>query len=617
MSDLEIESGIGRLLSMWKVLDVVSDHQKFLDFAEEQGYTAEDVFTGYALFVESGLRQIIDHQVLDENFYENSENLQVANRRGEYLENLPRKHSKEKFLYGIKKYVNRLNGASRADWNTVVEAVEKAEKDVIEPLGEIYEEHTEYQLEDSQDAKFYQMVVEDCVFDFTEMQPGYPEAYYCPILKKELDGRYSEALTGYKLAVVFFLDNFLKEQDKKKFDYRKFLEADEWKKSVGMFEDDEDDKSDHKYLNKLFPQSREDLFENEESELQMIKQTRITDALFKPTDQAKELLKHLEVEDENQPDNKKEELRQKLWLYSVEIIGFEKEGRFNGVPALHSYIKGEWLNRRKADSDNPIKIIRFKHPENPEGEEEQNMISYGVLSEYRQMHFDASGWLIFPNCATDFSGTGNSFRQHIENLIDELGDDVKVKEMTVDYSKFEELLADYDVSNKALAQERIDTLGQEKSDFRGVSTEFLTYYILNEKYRNTHKQVKLDYNPRGQEGKQLDVVVIEDGTVEKVIECKYDANNYSPQDLKDSIISKTSGVESSPEMALWSYIEPNREIERILNHSDIEVVSVEQVLQEENVSLPDNLKSLMKKENVKPESQIQLPREWEKWEERF
>jgi hypothetical protein len=87
--------------------------------------------------------------------------------------------------------------------------------------------------------------------------------------------------------------------------------------------------------------------------------------------------------------------------------------------------------------------------------------------------------------------------------------------------------------------------------------------------------------------------------------------------LKDAISSKTGEVESSAEMALWSYIEPNREIERILNHSDIEVISVNKVLQEENVSLPDNLKSLMKKENIKPESEIQLPREWEKWEDRF
>ena len=617
MEKIDYDPGIGKIVSTWKILEVVSDHSELEDFARDRGYSKEEISMGYALFIEAGIRNILDNQTLDEHFYANSENLKVASRKGEYLKNLARKHPKEKFLYGIKRYINRLNGASRQqDWEQITETVDDVEDGILTSLNKIYEEHTEFLGKDEQEV-LYNMVLEDFL-DFIDMQSGCPQAHYSPILEDKFGDRAEEALRGYAVTAIYFLDNFLRDEEKKKVDYMQYAEVKDWKKPANIFGEDEPTYEDHEYLDRLWSEMTEKVFRDDDSDLYFIAQDRMQDGFYKPDSKAKEYLEHIEDDSENPPDNKEEELRQKLWLYPVEIIGFQQERGFNGVSGILPLLTGMYRLRKSQGVDNPIKVMRFKHPHNEE--KSQNYISYGILNEHRGAFSDGSGWLIFPKCATDFSGTGNQQRMEVEKTLEVLDDGnlLKTKEMIVDYNKFEELLADYDVSDKAKAQDKINTLEEEKSDFQGLTSEFITYYILNEKHED-EKSVKLDHNPNGKSGQQIDVAILQDGCIETIVECKFDANSFEAADLVNQLHSKSQDIPEEPILQLWTYIELDGEKSKILRKQGVGVKCIKRVLEENtiegigNLSVPDNLKSLMEKESsvVNP----QLPTDWEKWED--
>ncbi len=178
-------------------------------------------------------------------------------------------------------------------------------------------------------------------------------------------------------------------------------------------------------------------------------------------------------------DNK-ERMRKKLdylflW-YDVNVLNTQKLTVFNGMPAFISTLIGNVELNRIFGSDEKVLALRFKHPvEGVQGYD----YSYGILIQaFSNIGIaDYSGWLIFFDCATDYSGAGSVLHDEseifIENFLDE--EKIEIKEDIVDEERFKEYLAEKSTSSVFgeikymtplgvyLNKEQIDVLAEAES----------------------------------------------------------------------------------------------------------------------------------------------------------
>jgi len=125
----------------------------------------------------------------------------------------------------------------------------------------------------------------------------------------------------------------------------------------------------------------------------------------------------------------------------------QKNAIFNGVPAFVSTLIGSVELSRTFQSEEKVLVLRFKHPE----WDSEYRYSYGILipSFGSTGITDYSGWLVFFDCATDFSGFGGSLHQDAETFIGrylERGE-IEVKEEVADIEMFKRYLAEKNVSS--------------------------------------------------------------------------------------------------------------------------------------------------------------------------
>ena len=134
-----------------------------------------------------------------------------------------------------------------------------------------------------------------------------------------------------------------------------------------------------------------------------------------------------------------------LW-YQANILDTQKLSVFNGVPAFTSTLIGCVHKNKYFRNNDEIFILRFKHPvEGVQGFD----ISYGLLIEGFGGFVDYSGWLIFFDCATDYSGFGGSLYAEAEMFIKKFTDDksLKTTEVIIDKKIFKEYLAEKSIAS--------------------------------------------------------------------------------------------------------------------------------------------------------------------------
>lgn len=137
----------------------------------------------------------------------------------------------------------------------------------------------------------------------------------------------------------------------------------------------------------------------------------------------------------------KKQLDYHLYWYDFSLVDSCGYGGFNGVPAFISILFGYCKLREINGVDKPVVVRVFKHPELTDG---QFRYSFGVLVEMIGSFTDGSGWLIFNDCATDFSGTG-SLRLHEANSVIEalvFKGQVEAESLEVDQNNFNRYLAE-------------------------------------------------------------------------------------------------------------------------------------------------------------------------------
>ena len=125
----------------------------------------------------------------------------------------------------------------------------------------------------------------------------------------------------------------------------------------------------------------------------------------------------------------------KLLWYNVQIL---TGSIFSGVPAFVRVLAGSVV----VDEDKVFVKI-FKHPV---GEGKYDY-SYGILIPALSSIADYSGWLIFFDCATDYSGFGGSLYVQAKCYIDGFKDRIIVEEIEVEKEIFREYLKEKSMSS--------------------------------------------------------------------------------------------------------------------------------------------------------------------------
>jgi hypothetical protein len=234
------------------------------------------------------------------------------------------------------------------------------------------------------------------------------------------------------------------------------------------------------------------------------------------------------IEDPRHLSKKDKELIKKwldyhlLW-YDINVLDTHGLDVFNGIPAFISTLIGlVELNKYYNKGRGKVLIRIFKHPvRDIKGFD----YSYALCIPVFGYFLDASGWLVFFNCATDYSGTGDSMRRRADIFIEKYKKDnlVEVEEVEVNKDIFKEYLAQKNIliSNETIRLE-IFEIQKEVTDFKGKFFEYVFYKWLSESERcKKYDEIKCDLQLNGE---QIDCIGKKDDKID-VFDCKINLHN--------------------------------------------------------------------------------------------
>lgn len=256
-------------------------------------------------------------------------------------------------------------------------------------------------------------------------------------------------------------------------------------------------------------------------------------------------------------DNK-ERMRKKLdylflW-YDVNVLNTQKLTVFNGVPAFISTLIGNVELNRIFGSDEKVLALRFKHPvEGVQGYD----YSYGILIQaFSNIGIaDYSGWLIFFDCATDYSGAGGVLHDESEIFIEKFLDEekIEIKEDIVDKERFKKYLAEKSTSSVfgeikymtplgVYTELSISEIQRKVEEFTGTAKgkffEYLFYNWLAEKKHVRYKKIRCDCYLNKE---QIDVLAEAESDV-YIFECKVNLHIGEIDEIKKQIENKVIAV---------------------------------------------------------------------------
>ncbi|MGB7533932.1 MAG: hypothetical protein WA977_13320 [Halobacteriota archaeon] len=264
-----------------------------------------------------------------------------------------------------------------------------------------------------------------------------------------------------------------------------------------------------------------------------------------------------------------------LW-YGVNVLDTQRLTEFNGVPAFISTLIGNVELSRIFRSGEKVCVLRFKHPrfKHPVTGVQGYDYSYGILNQAFGSFglTDYSGWLIFFDCATDYSGFGGSLRRHAEAFIEKFLEDekIEIKEDIVNKGIFKEYLAEKSTSSVfdkikhmtpygVYTELSISEIQRKTEDFigntKGKFFEYLFYNWLTEEKGDKYKDIKCDVSENKE---QIDVRAETENEIH-MFECKVNLHRDEITKTIDQIKRKVKAVQrygkkTTPWLVVFSQI---------------------------------------------------------------
>ncbi|WNY22875.1 hypothetical protein MmiHf6_01630 [Methanimicrococcus hongohii] len=498
--DTDLDSIFGTLNN----LKILGDINAFKDWlTAEYGITEcefeKNLFEGYKYSIETLIRIFIDKILLEYSLDIETDFLfDRACSEGINIEKIPTTCEKRKVVQKINSELEKIEKAENI--RDFEKRFKNFKKVVMEPFEIIYDEYIETTNKNSTKADaLTRTSIHIAYLDLTNCERMEPFGYYVVILNRNNYKNNSLfLLDGYKFSLQY-LWKVLLGDDYKNTCIEEIHNATLWAKQY-----DED-------LNLIEkPGITINNFSNKISDIIFNQKNDIFDSFFKMKKKDQKyysILKRVQSNSFSDPKFKmNEKIDQMLLWYKVDLLGSSRSDVFNGIKTFCQLLIGSVeFRKRNKNSDKTI-IRKFIHPnEKTEG----NDYTYGILIESRSILADYSGWLLFFDSCTDYSGLGGSEHMFAETIIDELinRDLVELKELVVpkyelfniifkkrtptheNRKEFEDHYEEISYNYENLLK-RNKLLETKLDDARGFLTELLTYYSISTNYSH----LKLDFS---------------------------------------------------------------------------------------------------------------------------
>ncbi|AKG91655.1 hypothetical protein GAH_01021 [Geoglobus ahangari] len=400
---------------------------------------------GYKFFVVSTIRLIINLIELDYSLGLEEDFIFFRARfKGIPIEDIPNTSEKTVIIKNIWLLSRRLRKAK--NWDEIRVSITS-----LDPLIRLFEELYRFakptigidkDLALNIATKFYAFVY------LNDVRSGVPLGYISPAtIGTNLSPKYLQLVfKGYVLTLQYLWSKLLGEND-----FRKSCIKDLHKITNTNFESHEGDigklNKEWLILDSFFDKIRKEIIGPLENGLglalglePLLVIEAIGKSILKPL-LSKENLREPDYFRRKTVDDIKKWLDYNLLWYGVEVLS-STGSIFSGVPAFLSVLVGLVnLGRDK------VLIRIFRHPEGGN----MNSYSYGILiPAYGSIGItDYSGWLIFFDSATDYSGFGGNLYRQAKRYIDIFRekDLIEVEEVEIEINLFKEYLKDRSVSS--------------------------------------------------------------------------------------------------------------------------------------------------------------------------
>jgi hypothetical protein len=485
--DIELESrDADDFFSYYNILNIVTDLTSFEKWLKDYHGLVDynELLDGYVFFLNTCFRGLIDTIILENSFgIEEDYIFYRARFVGINIDDIPNTCEKTIFVKNIWEKTKKIRNST--SWDEITASI-KDIVDLLKSFEKIYENYIvpvdglpkNYALNSATILKTY-------IF-LNDLQYGVPLAYkIAPILESDLtEKQVDRAYLGYVCTLQYLWYILLGEQKFRNSSLKNLHLAHE----IYPLEESENfsrfsfnprrrKKDCWASLDRFFGIIKSEIIEHLEDELKKnsnfnhLFDTLLVCQNFDKNLIEDDLVKYKLKDPEYLSREDKKSVYKKLdyyfmW-YKADVLDGSKTSVFNGIPAFTSILIGNIEKKKYLANKEEIFVLRFKHRVG----EKCYDYSYGILIEAFGSTgiSDYSGWLIFLDCATDYSGFGGSLHYGagtcIENYLDE--GLMKIKEVTVDKNVF----IDY-LSNKSILRSFDDEIYSELSDTYEENTFF-------------------------------------------------------------------------------------------------------------------------------------------------
>jgi len=578
----ELKKSPDGIYASYNIIRGIKEVKKFRKWLKDYHKINDDeaLFKGYRFFSEVVIRRFIDSIIMDSSLgIDDDFTFFRAKFVGVPIEDIPNTCEKVILLKNIWKCSKSIKKSE--NWDELEKSLKEFDERVGFCFEKIFNESVAVSKRLVKSKSKEEILKILSIFDthifLVDTSRGVPHGYNVPILKWTISPKYAETtFEGYKFALQFIWytllgedfdrysvkDLHIAEKIVKEEDLISPLEGEIIKREGKTIEDQEVKTSlKWKSIDQFFHKIQKEIVEPMEQELHI--QFGFEKLLSIKSKINKKSFGMLLSERPQDPEyltrKDKESVKKRLdyflfWYPDIEILGTSKSLVFNGVPAFISAFIGLVEIKRRFGIDEKVYVIRFKHPSlHAKG----NDYSYGVLVEAAGSSgiSDYSGWLIFYNCCTDYSGFGGSEHAFAEEFIERYEKDglIEVREFKVDAKQFDDFLADK-ASNKELEfikERELETLEKDKRDrlaeARGILLELLLFYGLSK-----DKASKIEWGYK-RDGVEIDIITKKEDEI-RFIECK------NPIEIeKDNLKKKVDSLLKNSEFKKdWKVLENTR-----------------------------------------------------------
>ena len=425
-------------VAFMNIIKILSDFQKFRKWLKEYHKIKNDkkFLKGYKYLILTSTQWFIETLAYYDPFrLKDDKSFERSHFIGKPFEDIPNSSEKIIFCKNIWELTKPIRNSST--WTEMEQT--KDLKEIIRILDIVLRDYAKTKLSSKEYGLKVVSMFYACVF-LNDTSHGYPKAALSSFFDPNTDPKFLDSVfQGYAYGLQFLWYNLLTKEEFENSSLKNLhisqkiygkevrkLTRDEF---YGKFSEDKEDKIRRKVFQKWY--TLDNFLSKIRSEV-ILPMEEKTDAIIKKADRRvfilkkinKSILKEILTRIPPSPeylkkDDKKsviKKLDQIFYWYPVTQLDSARTFDYNGVSTFIAMLKGyAQILDEEGSEDGKIAVRIIKHPSSiTDG---GNDITFAILVGSYGIFSDTSGWLIFFDCATDYSGHGGEmYRKGLDTI---------------------------------------------------------------------------------------------------------------------------------------------------------------------------------------------------------